>query len=120
MFFRKGGLVAFDGQQVVRSKFEHQLSGRSVLGVERVQGDLALGQIKIAEEFARHRDLIGLGVDQRVAKVKLAGHTYHREDGITRALARVLAIDRNELPGRDWAAELGLDFQQNLVKSAGI
>lgn len=66
----KGGLIVFDRRQVVSAVCHHQLAGRFVLGMERVQGPRAPGQIEFPEEFARHRNFIGLGVHQRAAQVR--------------------------------------------------
>lgn len=99
----QSGRVVLHGQQIMRSVLHDQLPGRLVLGVERVQGHGAPRQIQLAEEFARHGDLIGLGVDQRAAQVKLAGHGDGREEGVARAMAGFLAIDRDPFIGRGGA-----------------
>jgi hypothetical protein len=39
----EGGLVVFDGQQIMGSLLHDQLPGGFILGVERVQGDGAFG-----------------------------------------------------------------------------
>ena len=66
-----GGLVAFDGEQVVGAVFEHECAarpptGRSfplrllgglVLGVQGVEAHHASVEFERLEEFARHRDL---------------------------------------------------------------
>jgi hypothetical protein len=116
----QSGLVVLHGQQRVRSMLHDQLPGGLILGVERVQGHGAPRQIQFAEEFARHRDLIGLGVDQRAAQVKLAGHGDGGEEGVTGAMARLLAVDRDQFLGRGVSAHLGLDLQQDLVEPPGI
>src|ERR1043166_7114731 len=80
--FAQGGLVILDGQQIVRSVLQHQLPGGFILSVKGVQGHRAPGQIQLAEEFARDRDFIGLGVHQRTAQVELTGHGDGAQDGI--------------------------------------
>ena len=116
----QGGLVVLYGQQIMRSVLHDQLSGGLILRVERVQGHGAPRQIQFAEEFTRHRDFIGLGVDQRTAQVKLAGHGDGREDGVARAVAGLFAIDRDQFIGRWLATNLGLDSQQDQVEPRGI
>src|SRR5208283_5539386 len=80
--FAEGGLVVLHGQQIMRSLLHNQLPGGLVLSVERVQGHRASRQIQLPEEFARHGDLIGFGVHQRAAQVKLAGHSDGTQDGV--------------------------------------
>ena len=49
----QGGLVVFDGQQMVGTVFEHQLACGLVLGVEGIEADFAAVQIELPEELAR-------------------------------------------------------------------
>jgi hypothetical protein len=116
----QGGLVVFHCQLVVRSVFHHQLPRGFILGVERIQSHRAPRQIQLAEECARHRDLIGFGVDQGAAQVKLAGHAYGGEDGVTRAVAGFLAIHGNQFIGGRFSTHLRLDSQQHLIEPAGV
>ena len=104
----------------MRSVLHDQLSGGLILRMERVQGHRAPRQIQFAEEFTRHRDFIGLGVDQRATQIKLAGHGNGTEDGVPGAVAGLFAIDRDQFIGRGLATHLDLDIQQDLVKPLGI
>jgi hypothetical protein len=79
----ESGLVVFDGQQIMRSVFPDQLPGGFVLGVERVQGSPASGQVQLAEKRARHRDFIGFGVHQRATQIEGDG----AQDGVAGAVA---------------------------------
>ena len=88
----ESGLVVFDGQQIMRSVFPDQLPGGFVLGVERVQGSPASGQVQLAEKRARHRDFIGFGVHQRAAQIELAGHGDGAQDGVAGAVAGCLPV----------------------------
>lgn len=69
----QGGLVVFHRQQIVRAVFEDQLPRGLILGVQRVQGHGAAGQVQFAKEFAGHGDLVGLGVHPRAAQVNWLG-----------------------------------------------
>ena len=116
----EGGLIVLHGQLIMRSVFHHQLSGRFILGVQRVQSHRAVRQIQVAEEFASHWNLIGFGIDQRAAKVELTRHADRRQDGITGAVAGFLAINGNQFIGRWLPPHLPLDAQQHLVKATGL
>ena len=87
------GLIVFDRQQGVRALLQHQLPGGFGLGVERVQAHPAPGQIQLAEEFARDRDFVGLGVHQGAAQIELAGHGDGAQDRDARAVAGFFAIN---------------------------
>ena len=83
----ESGLVVFDGQQIMRPPFQDQLPGGFILGVERVQGHRASGQVQLAEQLARHRDFIGLGVHQGATQIELAGYGDGTQDSVAGAVA---------------------------------
>jgi hypothetical protein len=95
----------------MRSVLHDQLPGRLILRVQRIQSHRAPRQIQLAEEFTRYGDLIGLGIDQRAAQVKLAGHGDGTEDGLAGAVAGLLAVDGDQLIGRRLTAHLSLNLQ---------
>jgi hypothetical protein len=51
----QGGLVVFDGQQIVGAVFRAPVPGGLVLGVESVEADFAPVQIELFEQLARDR-----------------------------------------------------------------
>ena len=81
----------------MRSVFPDQLPGGFVLGVERVQGYPASGQVQLAEKRARHRDFIGFGVHQRAAQIELAGHGDGAQDGVAGAVAVTTGLAAGEV-----------------------
>ena len=101
----QGGLVVFDGQQIVRSVLQHQLPGGLILGVKGVQSHRAPRQIQLAKEFTGHRDLVGLGVDQRAAQVKLAGQADGTEDRLAGAQGALRNVEINVAGMEDPRAE---------------
>ena len=77
--------------------FQNQFPGGLVLRVQSVQRDVAPGQIQFPEQLARHRDFIGLGSDRRTAQVELAGHGDGAQDGVTRAMVGLFAINHDQV-----------------------
>src|ERR1051326_2938741 len=92
----QSGLIVLHGQLVMRSVFHDQLPRGLILGMERIHSHRASRQIQVTEKFARYWDLVGLGVDQCTAQVKLAGHADRREDGVTRAVPGFFAVNSDQ------------------------
>ena len=58
----QAGLVAFDGEQVVRAA-AMQVSGVLALGVHRISGNHGTGQVgDLVQDHREHGDLVGLAV----------------------------------------------------------
>ena len=53
-------MVAFDGQDVVRAAFAHEVVRVGALGVQRVRGDDRVGEVDAAGKGCEQRDLVRL------------------------------------------------------------
>ena len=78
----EGGLVVFDGQQIMRPVFHHQLAGGLVWVCSASKATQRPARSSSPEEFARHGDFVGLGIHQRAAQIELAGHGDGAQDGV--------------------------------------
>lgn len=100
--------------------FHNQFPCGLLTGVERVHRYRPPCQVHGAEEFARHGNLVGLGVDPCTAHEELAWHGDRTQDGLAGSVAGLLAIHHDQLVDRDGAAHLGLDLQQSILEGLGI
>ena len=69
----QAGLVALDGDQVMRAALPGQVLGVGALGVHRVCGDHRPGQVDAVQQRREHRDLVRLRLDIDLAQDHAAG-----------------------------------------------
>jgi hypothetical protein len=59
----QGGLVALDGQQVVRPLGDHEELGGVAVGLQRIGGDHRIGQVQVGQQWLQPGDLARCAVD---------------------------------------------------------
>lgn len=115
-----GGLVIFGRQQIVSPSFQHDRAGGIGLSVQGIQRDKPALQIQALKELARHRDFVGLGLDNPAGQIILAGHAEGREYPLAAAVLGFLAIEHDQLVLGRWTAYLLLNIQQCLLQQGAI
>src|SRR5664279_4087066 len=113
-------LVVFDGQQIIRAVFQHQFGPGLILGVERVQADLAPIQIQPLEQLSSHGNFIGLLIHYRAAQVVLAGYRHGGQHGMAAAVPRLFAVQHDQILGGCRTADLPLRLQKRLFQLVGV
>lgn len=87
----EGLLVALNRHEVIAPLFKEDLLSRLHLGVGRIAQDDFAGQVQVAEQLARGRDLVALGLGDHAAQ-KLPRAT-GGIDHFHAAMAHFLTID---------------------------
>src|SRR5271165_2517359 len=103
-----GRLVVFDRQQKISAVFQDGVAGGLVLGMEGVQADFAAVQVQFVKQLPGDGDFVGLGVHDGAAQVVLAGHGDSGEHGMAAALARLFAVQNDQILNRSRPANLFL------------
>jgi hypothetical protein len=64
----QAGLVALDGNEIVRAALAGQVLGVGALSVQCVRRDYRSGQFDAVQQDGEHRDLVRLGLDVGLAQ----------------------------------------------------
>src|SRR5271157_4157569 len=115
-----GGLIVFDRQQEISAMFQDGVPGGLVLGMESVQADFAAVQVQFVEQLPGDGDFVGLGVHQGAAQVMLAGNGDGGEHGMAAALARLFAVQDDEILNWSRPANLFLGLEKKLFQFVGV
>ena len=99
----QAGLVALDGEQVMRAALGDQVLGVGALGVQSVCGDHRPGQVDAVQQGGEHRDLVRfrlhvhLSQDHAVSVIERGQQMPARTAGHARS-AQCLAVHRDHPP----------------------
>jgi hypothetical protein len=89
----QGGLIVFDGQQIMAPRFQDDRAGGLILRVQGLHTDQPARQVQGRDQFLwRHGHLMGLLIHQRAAKIVLTWRGDRRENGSPAAMMGFLAI----------------------------
>ncbi len=117
----EGGLVFFDGEQIVGSVLENENSGGFGLGVEGIEADHTPVDIEFVKEGAGDGDFVGLlGRHDRTAQIELSCGGNGGGDRVAASVSGFLAIDVDELEGIGFASDLTLDFEEDFSSSSDL